>query len=273
MTAQLQTDRFKTEPERAYPYFCDGKPMSDNTEQYRWIVIIKENLELLFAAIADVFIAGDLFWSPVKGEVNTIKTAPDVMVVFGRPRGKRLSYIQHEEDNIPPQVVFEILSPSNTPKEMGEKFDFYQKYGVEEYYIYDPHDCVLDGWKRRGQRLEPLLLMNGWVSPLLGIRFVMTTDGLEIYRPDSRKFLTTLELEAERQQAEQRAEREQQLRVREQQEKEQERQRANREQQLREQAERQLHQERQHRRQLAEQLSNLDPEQLRALGIDPELLN
>jgi hypothetical protein len=26
----------------------DGKPMADNTEQYRWIVIIKENLEILF---------------------------------------------------------------------------------------------------------------------------------------------------------------------------------------------------------------------------------
>ncbi|MFN6530435.1 hypothetical protein [Nostoc sp. ChiSLP03a] len=27
----------------------DGKPMADNTEQYRWIVLIKENLEILFA--------------------------------------------------------------------------------------------------------------------------------------------------------------------------------------------------------------------------------
>lgn len=38
----------------------DGKPMADNTEQYRWIVLIKENLEILFASIADVFVAGDL---------------------------------------------------------------------------------------------------------------------------------------------------------------------------------------------------------------------
>ncbi len=27
----------------------DGKPMADNTEQYEWIVKIKENLEILFA--------------------------------------------------------------------------------------------------------------------------------------------------------------------------------------------------------------------------------
>ena len=264
MTAQLKPDRLQTESESPYPYFCDGKPMSDNTEQYRWIVIIKENLEILFAAVADVFISGDLFWSPVKEKINTIKTAPDVMVVFGRPRGKRLSYIQHEEDNIPPQVVFEILSPGNTPKEMKEKFDFYQQYGVEEYYIYDPLDCVLDGWRRQGQRLEPILMMTGWVSPRLGIRFVMTTEGLEIYHPDGRKFLTTLELEAERQrerqraeQAELRADREQQLRAQERQLRAQEQQRA-------EQAELERDRERQRADQLAARLL--------ALGIDPDTL-
>lgn len=27
----------------------DGKPMAESTEPYRWIVMIKENLEILFA--------------------------------------------------------------------------------------------------------------------------------------------------------------------------------------------------------------------------------
>jgi hypothetical protein len=40
----------------------DGKPMADNTKQFRWIVTLKENLEWLFADDADVFIAGDLLW-------------------------------------------------------------------------------------------------------------------------------------------------------------------------------------------------------------------
>ena len=38
----------------------DGKSMADNTKQFRWIVIIKENLELLFATDDQIFIAGDL---------------------------------------------------------------------------------------------------------------------------------------------------------------------------------------------------------------------
>ena len=44
----------------------DGNPMSDNTEQYRWIVMIKENLEIIFANDPNVFIAGDLLWYPVR---------------------------------------------------------------------------------------------------------------------------------------------------------------------------------------------------------------
>ena len=274
MTALLQSNQ-----EIAYPYYCDGQPMSDNTEQYRWIVIIKENLEIMFAAIEKVFIAGDLFWSPVKGKVNTIKNAPDVMVVFGRSKGKRLSYIQHEEDNIAPQVTFEILSPGNSKKEMEDKFTFYQQYGVKEYYLYDPHKEKLEGWQRRGQNLEPILMMNDWVSPLLGIRFVMTTNGLEIYRPDGRKFLTSVELEQEREQQQQRAEQQQQRAEQQQQRAEQQQQRAiqaeNQLEQARAELERaaaQLEQERQQRRQIAQHLSTLGPEQLRALGLDPEML-
>ncbi|MEN9244859.1 MAG: Uma2 family endonuclease, partial [Gloeomargarita sp. DG02_5_bins_242] len=106
----------------------DGQPMADNTVQFRWLVLIKENLECLFADAADVFVAGDLLWYPVEGHPE-IRVAPDVMVVFGRPKGERGSYRQWEEDNIAPQVVFEILSPGNTFKEMAKKLKFYDRYG------------------------------------------------------------------------------------------------------------------------------------------------
>jgi Uma2 family endonuclease len=76
--------------------------------------MIKENLELLFAAATTVFIAGDLLWYPVQVEEPPAPSqAPDVMVVFGVPKGDRRSYQQWKEHNIAPQVVFEILSDSN----------------------------------------------------------------------------------------------------------------------------------------------------------------
>ncbi|MCY7336175.1 MAG: Uma2 family endonuclease, partial [Chamaesiphon sp.] len=141
MVAQIPTE---TTTQVIYPD-CDGNPMSDNTKQFRWIVTIKENLELLFAEDPQVFIAGDMLWYPVEGD-NKIRQAPDAMVVFGRPKGDRGSYRQWVEDDIPPQVVFEILSPGNRMAEMSRKLNFYDRYGVSEYYIYDPDRIDLAGW-------------------------------------------------------------------------------------------------------------------------------
>ena len=179
----------------------DGQPIADNTKQFRWIVVIKENLELLYVDDPQVFVAGDLLWYPVEGD-NTIRQAPDVMVVVGRPKGDRGSYRQWQEDNLAPQVVFEILSPGNRVGEMLRKLGFYDRHGVEEYYIYDSDRLELTGLLRGEQGLEVIEAINGWVSPRLQIRFQIIDQGLEIYRPDGQRFLTYselgLELEQER---------------------------------------------------------------------------
>jgi Uma2 family endonuclease len=195
-----------TSPTAAIVYpESDGQPMAENTEQFRWIVIIKENLEALFQADPEVFVAGDLFWYPVEGAPN-IRRAPDTLVVFGRPKGRCGSYRQWEEDGIAPQVVFEVLSPGNTLTEMLEKLEFYDTYGVEEYYIYDPDTNDLAGTQRRDERLHPIGEMDGWVSPRLGIRFDLAGgDALQIFRPDGQRFLSFSELEQRATQAEQRA--------------------------------------------------------------------
>jgi Uma2 family endonuclease len=183
----------------------DGQPMAENTKQFELIVLIKKNLDLLFANEPDVFVAGDLFWYPVEDD-NVTRRAPDVMVVFGRPKGDRGSYLQWRENHIPPQVVFEILSPSNTAKEMIAKYKFYDRYGVEEYYIYDPETTELSGWLRSENELAEIPQMINWVSPRLGIRFELLDGQLQIYCPDGQKFLTYLELAQQREQERQRAE-------------------------------------------------------------------
>ncbi len=187
----------------------DGKPMADNTQQFRWIVTIKENLEILFVDNPDVFVAGDLLWYPVQGR-NTYCQAPDVMVVFGQPKGDRGSYKQWQENDLAPQVVFEILSPNNTAKELSRKMLFYQRHGVEEYYIYDPDDNDLIGSQRSDQALTEIPNMDGWISPRLGIRFEILEDRLNIYTPDGQRFLTPVELAQQRDQERQRADEAQQ---------------------------------------------------------------
>ncbi len=185
-----------TTEEIIYPS-SDGQPMAESTIQYELIVKIKEGCESLFKDDPNVFVAADLLWYPVEGRPE-ISQAPDTMVIFGRPKGDRLSYIQHREDNIGPQVVFEIRSHNDSNTKMNKKLSFYQRYGVEEYYLYDPQRNELEGWQRIEGNLEVIEPMEGWISPRLGVRFQLGEDGLEIYRPNGEKFLSYAELEEDR---------------------------------------------------------------------------
>ncbi|MEA5536197.1 Uma2 family endonuclease [Crocosphaera sp. XPORK-15E] len=236
MVSQLESPN---KPEIIYPE-RDGNPMSDNTVQFRWITTIKSNLDWLFTEDEQVFVAGDLLWYPIENN-NKKRQAPDVMVVFGRPKGDRGSYQQWKENNIAPQVVFEILSPGNTQTEMNRKLLFYEHHGVEEYYIYDPDKNDFSGLLRKGETLEVIEKIDLWVSPRLGIRFQLAEPELIIYYPDGQPFSSFTE---ERQRAEN-----------ERQRAENERQRAENE-----------HQRAENEHQRAEQLAA----KLRELGINPE---
>ena len=159
----------------------DGTPMSDNMLQFRWITTIQGGLDALFLDDPQVVVAGDCLCYPVEGN-NKIRSAPDTMVIFGRPRGDRESYIQHREDGIPVHVVFEVLSPGNRAGAMRRKLAFYEKYGVEEYYVLDPNFSRHKGYLRAGDRLVPIPDLFGWVSPRLGIRFEMTQQMKQVLR-------------------------------------------------------------------------------------------
>ena len=245
----------------------DGQPMSDNTKQFHYIVSIKTGYDGLYKDDPNVFIAGDLLWYPVEGDNRTC-SAPDVMLAFGRPKGDRGSYMQWLEAGIAPQVVFEILSPSNRLTEMARKRLFYQRYAVEEYYEYDPDREDLAGWVLRNGQLEPIEQMQGWVSPRTNVRFELSEEGeLMLYRPDGRRFESYIELleraEQEMIRADQEAERAEQERARAEQETaraDQERARADQETSRAQQAELLAEQERARADRLAARL--------RELGID-----
>lgn len=93
-------------------------------------------------------------------------------------------------DDVPPQVVFEILSPSNRTEALVQKRHFYDRYGVEEYYIYDPASANLSGYRRENGRLQAIAEMDGWISPRLKTRFDLSGAELVIYGPDGRPFMT-----------------------------------------------------------------------------------
>ncbi len=191
----------------------DDKPMAENTEHFKWITTIVGGLEALFQDNPEVFIAGDLFWYPVEGNPR-IRTAPDAMVVFGCQKGKRGAYLQWQENNIAPQVVFEILSPSNSAREMMKKLDFYERYGVEEYYIYAPsyeENSSLEGqslniYHKTNEGFKLVGSPSNWKSPRLGLSFKLSEGGLIIIDSDGSHFQSYVELSNSAQQEKERAE-------------------------------------------------------------------
>jgi len=226
----------ETKPEVLYPDL-DGEPIAKNTIQYQYIGAIQVGLDAMFARNPDVFVAADLLWYPVEGRPD-IKNTMDVMVAFGRPKGARGSYRQWEEGGVAPQAVFKFTSPGATVAEMRSKRMFCNRYGISEYYEYDPEIGMLDVWTRHKGILRNLFIDDEWRSPLLGVTLKIETNGeLIVYRPNGERFLRPLEIKALTDLAEARAERE--------------RNRAERE------------------RERAERLAA----KLRELGIDPEKIN
>lgn len=187
-----------------YPW-SDGQPMAENSLQYRWIVTIQGNLEWLYRDRADVWVGADNLVYPVEGHPE-ICTAPDVYVAFGVPKEDRGSFNVFEEGGVFPQVVFEVRSPSNTAADMVRKLGFYDQYGAEEYYDFDPKKYRLVAYRRSRKGLEALDEVDGYRSPRLGIQFQLAKNKLVILGPDGKPFLTRQEfgdlVEAETQRAE-----------------------------------------------------------------------
>jgi len=67
-------------------------------------------------------------------ESDDIVVQPDISVICDRkklgPEGCRGA----------PDLVIEILSPTNTAIEMGQKLELYRKAGVREYWVVDPEN-------------------------------------------------------------------------------------------------------------------------------------
>ena len=250
------TTLLKTTQDIIYPE-TDGLPLSDNTKQLRLIMTTQGGLDALYQN-EKVFVTGNLLWFPVEGSGES--KAPDVMVIFGQTKDDRTSYKQWEEGGLGPQVAFEFVSKNNSVGEVEVvKLDFYQRHGVDEYYIHDPDKGTLKGWTREGTWFQPIPDMKGWVSPLMGIRFELIGKDMQLYHPDGRAFETYPEIMKRGAQAEL--------------ERDQERQRADRAESQLEQKDIQLEQAKSKLERLTASLSTLDPEQLKALGLDPDILN
>lgn len=111
------------------------------------IAFEKQNGTALFAPM-DVFI----------NEENTFQ--PDLLFVRHQHAGR----LQPDGVHGPPDLVIEILSPSTGYYDMKKKFQVYERYGVQEYFIVDPEDLEVVGYRRDGGRFHEFLREKGKIT-------------------------------------------------------------------------------------------------------------
>ncbi len=107
--------------ERTPTYWHQKISLSIATEIYNQL---KQNHKgEVVVAPMDVFIGGHV-------------VQPDLLFIST----ERLNIVQEGKIKYAPDVVFEIISPSNAFNDTKVKFDIYEQFGVKEYFIVYPDD-------------------------------------------------------------------------------------------------------------------------------------
>ena len=76
-----------------------------------------------------------------ENKIDTV-VQPDIMILCDK------SKLQHNGIKGAPDVIFEILSPSTARRDQDDKFKLYERAGVKEYVIADPHNRVMYAYRR-----------------------------------------------------------------------------------------------------------------------------
>jgi Uma2 family endonuclease len=140
-----------------YEAYLTGK-YGEHTEWIYGVVIAMspinvkhDGLSRFVAVLFDCYLAlttgGRVLQDPMvmKAAPDLPGRQPDIQVLLP----DRLDYLKDTQVAGPANLVVEIVSPDSVKRDRGEKFDEYEKGGVQEYWILDP------------ERKEPLFYVLG----------------------------------------------------------------------------------------------------------------
>jgi Uma2 family endonuclease len=187
----------------------DGKPMAETDFHCLLIMALRQTLDFHFAADPMIYVSGNLLMYYVRGNKRK-HVAPDVFIVKGVEKKKRLCYLTWEERKTP-NAVIEVTSKSTRKEDTNTKFVLYRDVlKVKEYFLFDPFGDYLKPERLRGFRLrkgeyEPIALVDGRMpSKEFGLHLERDGDNLRLYDPFTRAWLLTPDERAEK--ADERAE-------------------------------------------------------------------
>ncbi len=187
--------------------------MAETDFHYLLMTALRQTLDYFFADDPMIYASGNLLMYYVRGN-NRKHVAPDVFVVKGVEKKKRL-YFKTWEERRTPNVIIEITSKTTRKEDTDTKFVLYRDtLKVKEYFLFDPFGDYLKPDRLRGYRLrkgeyEPIALVDGRMpSKELGLHLERAGDDLRLYDPLKNAWLLTPDERAERER--QRAEHERQ---------------------------------------------------------------
>ena len=212
ISVAMTLSKSQLDSEIIYPD-ADSTPMAESDPARDYLVYGVEALSIHFQDREDVYVSGNLFIYYKKGVPSAV-IAPDVFVVFGVAKKKRLSYKTWEEDDKIPSFVLEVTSRTTQENDEEDKPKKYAQLGVAEYFQYDPTGDYLKPQLKGGrlvkgkyQAMTANRLPNDVLSissEVLGLDLRLQDGDMRFYEPNTgRKLLTHQEEAQARQQAEQ----------------------------------------------------------------------
>ena len=177
----------------------DGLPLAENDWQLTAIHDAFGMLNIRYLDRPDVYVSADLLIYYEEGDPRK-SVAPDVFVVFGAAKRKRMVYKLREEPKAP-DFVLEVASENTWQQDLGRKRALYAELGVREYWLFDPRDEYFDptlqglGLRGRAYRPMPARVESGARtirSEVLGLDLRVENQALRFRDPESGECLQNL---------------------------------------------------------------------------------
>jgi len=138
----LTAEKKKKYTEQDYSLLEEGAPfqlidndliMSPSPSVLHQRVFVKISNIIAFFSVA--YLKGEWFYAPMDVQLDDDNIyQPDILYITE----DRRSEIIKERIEGAPDLIIEILSPSNAYYDLRQKKDIYEKHGVKEYIIVDP---------------------------------------------------------------------------------------------------------------------------------------
>ena len=189
----------------------DGEPVAESDFQFIPLTYATSALGVFYADAPEIYVAGNMFIYFVEGDA-TMNVAPDVFVIPNLDKRLRTSYFMWLEGQVP-VFIMEVTSNSTWQDDIGRKRELYERWGVSEYWLYDPTEetrltPLLQGFRLVDGVYEPIEvefdeeLYRGF-SSVLNLELHARQDWFRFFNPSTGEYLNNLE-ESERARASER---------------------------------------------------------------------